>query len=277
MPITHEWNGTILTITSDSGTSSCDLRGEKGDDGARGITTVITECVAEDSKQLGGVAAKEYATKDYVSANTAPAGYGYGGVVVSANTTTTTTEAELDAVLKTMLSGMSNGEAKQIKFTCSVLPDWGFCGTLFKTGTYYASLVAYAEYKDAVIGMSKAYYYGVWQPWEWENPPMVLGTEYRTTERYNGKAVYAMCIDCGTLPNTSSKSISTTIPANANVIYTRGIAVGSGGGAEAMPCIAYNGAITCAYFLTNNKNININTFTDMTGYNGNITVKYTKD
>lgn len=32
----HSWNGTVLTITSDSGTSSCDLKGEKGDDGVRG-------------------------------------------------------------------------------------------------------------------------------------------------------------------------------------------------------------------------------------------------
>lgn len=36
MGITHEWNGTVLTITSDSGTSSCDLKGAQGDDGARG-------------------------------------------------------------------------------------------------------------------------------------------------------------------------------------------------------------------------------------------------
>lgn len=34
--ITHEWNGTVLTITSDSGTSSSDLKGAKGDDGIRG-------------------------------------------------------------------------------------------------------------------------------------------------------------------------------------------------------------------------------------------------
>ena len=34
--ITHSWDGTILTITSDSGTSSMDLRGGKGDTGARG-------------------------------------------------------------------------------------------------------------------------------------------------------------------------------------------------------------------------------------------------
>lgn len=30
----------------------------------------------------------------------------------------------------------------------------------------------------------------VWDEWEWVNPPMELGVEYRTTERYNGKPVY---------------------------------------------------------------------------------------
>ena len=34
--IKHSWNGTILTIESDSGISSCDLKGGKGDTGPRG-------------------------------------------------------------------------------------------------------------------------------------------------------------------------------------------------------------------------------------------------
>jgi hypothetical protein len=38
--ITHKWNGTVLTITSDSGTSSADLKGAKGDDGVRGAQGV---------------------------------------------------------------------------------------------------------------------------------------------------------------------------------------------------------------------------------------------
>ena len=29
-----------------------------------------------------------------------------------------------------------------------------------------------------------------WGEWEWVNPPMIAGTEYRTTERYQGSAVY---------------------------------------------------------------------------------------
>ena len=34
--ITHYWDGTRLVVTSDSGTSSCDLQGPKGDIGVRG-------------------------------------------------------------------------------------------------------------------------------------------------------------------------------------------------------------------------------------------------
>lgn len=34
--IYHEWNGTTLIITSDSGTSACDLKGDQGDIGIRG-------------------------------------------------------------------------------------------------------------------------------------------------------------------------------------------------------------------------------------------------
>lgn len=34
--IKHTWNGTVLTVTSDSGTSSMDLKGSQGDMGPRG-------------------------------------------------------------------------------------------------------------------------------------------------------------------------------------------------------------------------------------------------
>lgn len=39
---------------------------------------------------------------------------------------------------------------------------------------------------------------GAWGEWEFENPPMVVGTEYRTTERYEGKTVYVKTINAGT-------------------------------------------------------------------------------
>jgi len=40
---------------------------------------------------------------------------------------------------------------------------------------------------------------------EWENPPMIAGTEYRTTERYDGAPVYRKLIPLGNLPNATIK------------------------------------------------------------------------
>ena len=48
---------------------------------------------------------------------------------------------------------------------------------------------------------------GKWQPVEWINPPMELGTEYRTTERYFGKPVYVKVVDCGKCPESGHKDI----------------------------------------------------------------------
>lgn len=48
----------------------------------------------------------------------------------------------------------------------------------------------------------------VWNPWEWVNPPMLLGVEYRTTERYLGKPVYVKAFNVSSLPNNSSLSVN---------------------------------------------------------------------
>jgi len=50
--ITHSWNGTVLTITSDSGTSSADLKGEKGDRGIRGAQGVRGLCGLSPDAEL---------------------------------------------------------------------------------------------------------------------------------------------------------------------------------------------------------------------------------
>lgn len=51
---------------------------------------------------------------------------------------------------------------------------------------------------------------GTWSEWEWVNPHMVPGVEYRTTERYNGKAVYAKAVLFYTLPENTFKSVWVT-------------------------------------------------------------------
>ena len=57
-------------------------------------------------------------------------------------------------------------------------------------------------------GMVRRTIYGsIVYPWEWVNPPMTLGIEYRTTQRCNGKPVYAKAVEVGVLPNNSYKEI----------------------------------------------------------------------
>ena len=46
---------------------------------------------------------------------------------------------------------------------------------------------------------------------EWVNPPMIPGVEYRTTERWNGKPVYATLLDFGALPNNNRKGVVANI------------------------------------------------------------------
>lgn len=45
------------------------------------------------------------------------------------------------------------------------------------------------------------YYRMVGSETEWINPPVEFGEEYRTTERWNGNAVYTKLIDLGTIPS----------------------------------------------------------------------------
>ena len=61
--ITHSWNGTVLTITSDSGTSSADLQGGKGDTGPRGAQGPAGIIVNPD----GTIDTSQYATETYVN------------------------------------------------------------------------------------------------------------------------------------------------------------------------------------------------------------------
>lgn len=99
--IKHEWNGSVLTVTSDSGTSAADLKGPKGDTGPRGpqgpagviydaagqlVLDLAPYATVEDVQaMLGNVdvdmsdyltkdeVVSTYATKNYVTAEVAKA------------------------------------------------------------------------------------------------------------------------------------------------------------------------------------------------------------
>jgi hypothetical protein len=52
-----------------------------------------------------------------------------------------------------------------------------------------------------------------WDEWKYVNPPMEIGVEYRTTERWNGKVVYTCLVNCGSV---AGDGVTSTYP-NLNI------------------------------------------------------------
>lgn len=111
---------------------------------------------------------------------------------------------------------------------------------------------------------------GVWQPWEWENPPM-NGVEYRTVERFNGKAVYAKSVNIGALPNAVRNYIYDVIPTDASVISIDGHGETSG---EVQPLVTL---VDKVWTQANSGYIGVITSVDRSAYYAVVIVKYTKD
>lgn len=53
---------------------------------------------------------------------------------------------------------------------------------------------------------------GVWEEWEWIDPPMTPGVEYRTTETWYGSPVYTVLVETGGL-SEAKYIVDTNIPA----------------------------------------------------------------
>lgn len=79
MSITHYWNGSVLTVTSDSGTSAANLQGPKGDTGPRGPQGPAG--VVYDVN--GNIVLEGYATEQYVNDMIAAQGGGGADVDLS--------------------------------------------------------------------------------------------------------------------------------------------------------------------------------------------------
>lgn len=83
---------------------------------------------------------------------------------------------------------------------------YGYVETIAASGRTY--LIARTQYTGFEQYVQMAYIKnGVLSAWEWVNPPMQIGVEYRTTERFLGKPVYCKLVDFGKLPNASSKTV----------------------------------------------------------------------
>jgi hypothetical protein len=117
-------------------------------------------------------------------------------------------------------------------------------------------------------------YNNEWYEWEFVNPPMIVGYEYRTTERWNGHAVYTTIIDCETPPSKSTKSV--TMPsyvAPTRIIGWSGY-VGHWGVSLPATASGWDVFVTSDYIGIATDSDRSSDSTDNKVY---ITIKYTKD
>lgn len=124
--------------------------------------------------------------------------------------------------------------------------------------------------KDTVFKREK--FESTWGPWEYVNPPMSIGVEYRTTERYMGKPVYTKVMDFGASPNNGMKNVDLGVPdvgkiCGASFCY---YVPSTGENGVMVSHIHYTG------FLVSNRFVQLRTNTDKTDTNFYVTVKYTK-
>lgn len=173
----------------------------------------------------------------------APGGFGFGDAVQSIETTSAgesyeTYCAKVDAVL----DGMPDKTAKLVLAYPPAV--YGKAGTtislLYKGDANYAVLSNIGSADTALCGWrmirlkKSSSEPSAWQPFEWEHPPMQLGVEYRTVERYNGKPIHIKAVSLGLLENNTSKSVEHGISDFESCVECSGFSgpinlVGSGG------------------------------------------------
>lgn len=118
---------------------------------------------------------------------------------------------------------------------------------------------------------------------EWINPPMALGEEYRTVERYNGKPVYAKLVDFGNLPNETVKYIPHGVANIEDIAFVSGSAK-NGSSVVYIPSATGDTYVNESPYIVglvwacgaSETNVYIVTNANRTSWTGKILIKYTK-
>lgn len=113
---------------------------------------------------------------------------------------------------------------------------------------------------------------GEWGNWEYVNPPLASGAEYRTTERWMNEVVYVKLLNCGTAPNSTTKSVSISDASISVVSCNCFLAKDT----TYSPLPSYDANVLRAYYWCSNSSLSIKTATDLSAYTCYAIVKYTK-
>lgn len=203
----------------------------------------------------------------------APAGFGgFGEAFVKLTASDITSEEQQNAQIDELYNRLQPNSSMQILVAPFI--NGGVSGLGFGVGRLYKRDSSYGGLDVAIYGyrfLHKAKTAGVWQPWEWDNPPMDLGGEYRTTERYMGKPVYTKLVDCGALPNATRK----TVNHGATVEYMLRCAANCTAGYKDSLPYWYSDVDYCTVYASTTQII-FNTPKDLSDRTANAQIWYTK-
>ena len=162
---------------------------------------------------------------DGLLAGKAPAGYGYGEqmqVAYWSDSDGSQLCAFLDNYIANKFPNDKYGVFRISKFSdypaCLISGNGGYADVYFnKDADDYSKFTVIVSFTGPVNVLDYAdgctyqavlkRTHGGWKQWEYVNPPMELGKEYRTTQRYLGKPVYVMLMDCGLMPSTEYANV----------------------------------------------------------------------
>lgn len=201
----------------------------------------------------------------------APSGCGYGddAPYIGAEAGQSYTD-KIDA----LVASWPNMTAKQYATYDANQSTYAMLATIYKYSSQATLIVAHS-FTGSIVTRKKES--GVWKDWEWVNPPMKLGVEYRTTERYNELPVYVKLVDCGSLPNAGTKNVylGDNI-AGENVVSFNVKLLSGTKSAHMLPWLDTSFAGQASAYISATGQIQFVTKSDMSAYTATVTVKYTK-
>lgn len=205
----------------------------------------------------------------------APAGFGFGDKMIYIDLTSAAYDGKtLTEALETVLASMSSYSCAQIQFYDTSFYSNKFVGKLWKYTANYVTLeaICYSGYKAVLRKVN-----GTWSNWEWENPPMEVSTEYRTTERWSGKVVYVQRLAFGALVQGENTLTHNLGIASSELVRFEGYVLNPSDYIYySLPLVSSNGSVN-ATVRVNAQKAHIFAFSDLTSYNGYVNIWYTKD
>ena len=218
---------------------------------AASMSAAVAETWAKEAKAIAG-------------GEFAPAGYGLGNIPSYGST--------VDGV-----SYHADGIVGNGFYACrygTPTDDW--CYILhIQNGTAVATQIAFVCFNwSGVLDITKDTMFrrvkmnSVWDAWEYVNPPMKAGAEYRTIERYQGKPVYRRVVDFGALPNATTKYVDAGFKDGFIFAIESVFAYNQG--------VCFHSHANIVSVVGSCSQIGITTSADMSEYSARVAIKYYK-